>query len=231
MARWRVLIVEDDADIALVHREMVTRMPMFDVCEIAESGEQALARLARVRPDLVLLDLSLPGIDGLAVMRKLRDRSDPVEVIAVTASRGTEVVRAMVHLGVVDYLVKPFSPDRMRQALGFFLRRMSALDADSLEQQGVDALCASGRRAGRFLPKGLVAATLDDVRREIDARAEPASADDVAAATGISRVTARRYLEFLLATQHVDVEVLGNGPGRPRRLYRTCVGVADDVRR
>ena len=225
MTEWRVLIVEDDPHVAVLHERMVAQMPMFTVVGVAESAEQTLGVLPSLRPHLLLLDLTLPGADGLSLARNLRRRADPVEVIAVTATRNAEVVRAMVHLGVVDYLVKPFSPDRMRQALGFFLRRMAAFEQGSLDQAEVDALCASGRRVGRWLPKGLVAEKLEEVRNHIDATPGGASAEQVGEAVGMARVTARRYLEYLLTTQHVVVRLSSDGPGRPRRLYR-AVGAA-----
>ena len=222
MADWRVLVVEDDPHVALVHQRIVDEMSMFEVVGVAETAEQALAMLPAQRPHLMLLDLTLPGVDGLTLARKLRSRAEPVEVIAVTASRSAEVVRAMVHLGVVDYLVKPFSPDRMRQALGFFLRRMAAYGHGSLDQAEVDALCASGRRPGRWLPKGLVAGKLEEVRAYVDAAGAGVSAEQVGEAVGMARVTARRYLEYLLTTQHVVVQLSSDGPGRPRRLYRAA---------
>ena len=227
MGEWRVLIVEDHPHVAVVHQRIVAQMPMFEVVGTAESAEQTLTLLPSLRPHLLLLDLALPGADGLALARNLRGRADPVEVIAVTATRNAEVVRAMVHLGVVDYLVKPFSPDRMRQALGFFLRRMAAFEHGSLDQAEVDALCASGRRVGRWLPKGLVAAKLDEVRRHVDATPGGVSAEQVGEAVGMARVTARRYLEYLLTTQHVVVRLSSAGPGRPRRLYRAADGTGE----
>lgn len=230
MPDWRVLIVEDDRHVAMVHARMVAQMPMFEVVGTAETAEQTLAMLPRHRPHLLLLDLTLPGLDGLSLVRTLRGRSHPVEVIAVTAARNAEVVRAMVHLGVVDYLVKPFSPERMRQALSFFLRRMAAFEPGALDQGRIDALCASGRQPGRWLPKGLVVEKLEEVRRHVDAAAEGLSADQVGRALGMARVTARRYLEYLLTNEHVVLELISNGPGRPRRLYRRAVrprGVRD----
>lgn len=220
MPDWRVLIVEDDPHVALIHQRVVSQMPMFTVVGTAESAEQALGMVTSTRPHLLLLDLSLPGADGLTLARTLRARAEPVEIIAVTAARTADVVRAMVHLGAVDYLVKPFSPDRMRQALGFFLRRMAAMAPEALEQGEVDDLCASGRRTARWLPKGLVAEKLQQVRTYVEQSGTGVSAEEVGTAVGMARVTARRYLEYLLTNGEVALELSSYGPGRPRRLYR-----------
>lgn len=228
MPEWRVLIVEDDPHVARYHERVVAQMPMLEVVGTAESAEETLSLLPSLKPHLLLLDLALPGADGLALARSLRGRANPVEMIVITANRSTEVVRAMVHLGVVDYLVKPFSPERMRQALSFFLRRMVALDGGPMEQSAIDALCASGRRPGRWLPKGLVADKLEAVRAHLASAPRSLSAEEVGAAVGMARVTARRYLEHLLTRQDVVVQLSSDGPGRPRRLYRA---VGTDPRR
>src|ERR671915_235972 len=137
MRNWRVLVVEDDRDVAFVHRALVSRTPCFEVVGVAATGEDALRAVKRLRPDLVLLDLAIPATDGLSVLRELRTSGTSVEVIAVTARRDAETVRSVVHLGVVDYLVKPFTPERLRKALLVFLHRMAALDNGRLDQRAV----------------------------------------------------------------------------------------------
>lgn len=217
MAEWRTLIVEDSPAVAEVHRRLVASTPGFAVVGIAPTAAEARRLAALHRPHLLLLDLGLPDADGLALLRALRGAREPVEVIAVTAARGADVVRDCVHLGVVDYLVKPFAPERLRQALGLFAHRMQALREGELAQAEVDRLCASGRRAARALPRDLAPETLATVREAL--RAGPLSAADVAQATGIARVTARRYLEYLDASGEVETHTRSAGPGRPTKAY------------
>jgi response regulator of citrate/malate metabolism len=128
-------------------------------------------------------------------------------------------VRDCVHLGVVDDLVKPFPPERLRQALGLFAHRMQALRDGELAQVEVDRVCASGRRAARALPRDLAPETLAAVRRTLQTSADPLSATAVAERTGVARVTARRYLEFLAVSGEVMTESLHAGPGRPTKAY------------
>jgi response regulator of citrate/malate metabolism len=218
MPSWRVLIVEDDRDVAFVHRELVSRVASFQVVGVAATGEEVLQAVKRLRPDLILLDLALPGMDGLSVLRELRGVGSSVEVIAVTARRDAETVRSIVHLGTVDYLVKPFTPERLRQALLVFLHRMAALGRVRLDQHAIDE--ASGRVVRRSLPRGLTEQTLDDVRAVLARADHGLSADEAAAATGVARVTARRYLEYLVTTTEATVELVAIGAGRPRRAYR-----------
>src|SRR5262249_29106464 len=151
---------------------------------IARTAADARRLTAQQHPHLILLDLGLPDGDGMALLRALRGAREPVEVIAATAARGADVVRDCVHLGVVDYLVKPFAPERLRQALGLFAHRMQALHEGELAQAEVDRLCASGRRPARALPRDLSEDTLKAVRATLRDAGAPLSAADVATDAG-----------------------------------------------
>lgn len=219
MAEWRALIVEDVPTVAEIHRRLVDSTPGFAVIGVVAKAAEARRIVALHRPHLLLLDLGLPDADGVSLLRALRGAREPVEVIAVTAARGGAAVRDCVHLGVVDYLVKPFPPERLRQALGLFAHRMHALRDGDLAQTEVDRFCASGRRAARSLPRELAPQTLAAVRSALRASAGPLSAAAVAERAGVARVTARRYLEFLAASGEVASESLSAGPGRPTKAY------------
>lgn len=220
MSDWRVLVVEDDPAVARYHDLLVTQTPRFTVVGIAETAEAATSMLERARPDLILLDLALPGRDGLALLRQLRGRRQPVEVITVSANRNVAVVRECAHLGVVDYLVKPFPPDRLRQALRLFTNRVSATSRTSdLEQAQVDMLMASGRVPRRAVPRGLDAERVEEVRGALKVVTEPVTAQDIATRLDISRVTVRRYLEYLAATGEAQTVSLPGSTGRPSKGY------------
>lgn len=215
---WRVLIVEDDPMVASLHSRLVARVPGMQPIGIADTGERALAAALRMSPDLILLDLGLPGMDGLTLLRALRLKGHRGEVIVVTADRTSAVISDTAHFGTLDYLVKPFTPERLRQALSAFLHRMSALRDPALEQEGIDRVWrATGAR--RWLPKGLSEATLADVRSVLAQSPSGISADAVAADVGMARVTVRRYLEYLVATGEAVADAEIAGPGRPRKLY------------
>jgi response regulator of citrate/malate metabolism len=223
---WRVLVVEDDRTVASVHCRLVARMPSFTPVGVAGTAEQAHEMVSNLQPHLILLDLGLPGGSGITLLRRLRVAGAPVEVIAVTAASSTKVVRAALHLGVIDYLVKPFSPERLRQGLGHFLARMSALHPDRLDQTAVDMLREMGPSGARWLPKDLSPDRLQEVQRRLRAAGSPLTAGDVGAATGIARVTARRYLEYLVTIGEAMCESVVAGRGRPRKTYRSTLPVA-----
>ena len=110
------------------------------------NGRAAVSEAARERPDLVVLDLMLPGIDGLEVMRRLREQgSDRIAVILLTA-RGEEADRVIgLRLGADDYVVKPFSPAELIARIDAVLRRVDTSPAVG----GTDRARGSGDRSGR----------------------------------------------------------------------------------
>ncbi|HEY1775449.1 MAG TPA: response regulator [Solirubrobacteraceae bacterium] len=217
--RWNVLIVEDDLHLASIYARALTGMPRLHVAGVVTNGEQALAQAASSRPDLLILDLQLSGMDGVSVLRRLRGAGSAIEVIIVTAFRDADYVRATVHHGALDYIVKPFELERLRRAVGLFLSRMAALRAAELDQEAIDRVSGSFRPPGRWLPKGLTDDLLRRVRAELE-DCELVSSADVAAQTGLARVTVRRYLEYLVSTNQAQVSSEPNGTGRPRKLYR-----------
>ncbi len=125
-----ILIVEDEPSIA----EVVTlylRRAGYEA-QVERDGLAALKRLAQHLPDLVVLDIMLPGADGLSILRWLRDRSD-VPVIFITARRDEVDRIAGLELGADDYVVKPFSPQELVSRVRAVLRRLHR-EADQAEK-------------------------------------------------------------------------------------------------
>lgn len=119
----RVLVVEDDAAIAGLLREYLGREG-YQV-DVAADGESAVEAARSSAPDVILLDLMLPGIDGLEVCRRVRQFSDAY-VLMLTA-RGDEVDRVVgLSVGADDYVVKPFSPRELHARVQAMLRRPRA---------------------------------------------------------------------------------------------------------
>jgi two-component system alkaline phosphatase synthesis response regulator PhoP len=122
-----VLVVEDEAGIARLIRDYLEQAGF--AVQLAADGEQALRLAKAVPPELVVLDLGLPGIDGLDVTRELR-RTSAVPIIVVTA-RGDETDRIVgLEIGADDYVVKPFSPKELVARVRAVLRRVEAKEAE-----------------------------------------------------------------------------------------------------
>ena len=217
----RTLVVDDDFAVAAIHRGFLEAMPGFEVVGEAHRGGEALRAVEALRPDLVLLDIHLPDMSGLEVLARLRARNGPpVDVIAVTAARERETVRQAMSRGVDNYLVKPFTRtaflDRMREYLAqrTEVQRLGQV----LDQADVDQLMHHRPRVA--LPKGLSAVTLRLVTDALKDSEVDLSAQEVGDRAGLSRVSARRYLEHLVTIGMAEVQPRYGMANRPAHGYR-----------
>ncbi|MEH0934844.1 response regulator [Micromonospora psammae] len=219
----RVLIVEDEELIAQAHRVYTERIPGFRVVAVVPTASAAMSVLrSGDQVDLVLLDFNLPDLHGLEVCRAMRAAGSSADVLAVTSARDLSMVRAAVALGVTHYLLKPFTFAAFRDKLERYAayRAQASGGGAVAAQHEVDRMLATLRgTAPGTLPKGLVAPTLDAVLEALRSRPGQ-SASEVAERTGMSRVTARRYLEHLADTGRVVRSPRYGTPGRPEVEYR-----------
>ncbi|CAM2919117.1 response regulator [Streptomyces albus] len=223
---FRVLVVEDDPVAADAHALYVSRVPGFEVAATAHSRAAALRALEEDGPvDLILLDLYLPDGNGLELLRSLRAAGHAEDVFAVTSARDLAVIREGVSLGVVQHVLKPFTfrtlSDRLLRYADF--RTTAEERGEAVSQDEVDRALSVLRAApaSSALPKGLSAPTLGRVTARLRAAAEEGlTASEAATALGVNRITARRYLEHLVATGHADRHQRYGQVGRPEHHYR-----------
>ncbi|MCS0634170.1 response regulator [Streptomyces sp. LP05-1] len=216
----RVLVVEDDPVAADAHALYVGRVPGFRVVGVVHSRSAAARALERTPVDLLLLDLCLPDGHGLGLLRSLRAAGHTADVIAVTSARDLAVVREGVSLGVVQYVLKPFTFATLRDRLVRYAEfRAAAGEASGQEEvdRALGALRAPGPAA---LPKGLSTPTLSAVTGVLRAAPEGLTAAGAGAAVGISRITARRYLEHLVTAGLAARSPQYGQVGRPELQYR-----------
>jgi len=136
MSPTEILIVEDEPSIAEVVSLYLKRAGYQVTC--LNDGKDALKKLEQQMPDLLVLDLMLPGIDGLAITRWVRDRSD-LPIIMLTARRAEGDRIAGLEMGADDYIVKPFSPQELVSRVRAVLRRTQNTSQNSSEQAVVFA--------------------------------------------------------------------------------------------
>ncbi|MCM2387835.1 response regulator [Streptomyces albipurpureus] len=220
----QVLVVEDDQVAADAHALYVGRVPGFTVAGIAHSRAEAVRALERTRVDLLLLDLYLPDGHGLHLVRSLRAAGHCADVIAVTSARDLAIVREGVSLGVVQYVLKPFTFATLRDRLGRYAEFRTTV-GEASSQDEIDAALAPLRPPqGGALPKGLSGPTLDAVTRALRDSAVGMTASEVGAAVGIARITARRYLEHLVRDERAARSPQYGQIGRPELQYRWLRG-------
>jgi response regulator of citrate/malate metabolism len=220
---YRVLVVEDEPVAGEANAAYLTRLGL-EVVAVARTGREATLRLTTDHDiDLVLLDMHLPDGHGLALLRSIRAAGRPIDVIAVTAARDVDVVRQAVAQGVVAYLIKPFTFAAFRDKIEQYRDYRARLEgqSDTVGQTEVDAMLASLRPVlgTQSLPKGLTVSTLELVSRAVRASG-PVSAAEVAQQLATSRVTARRYLEYLTETGLARRSSRHGTSGRPEVEYR-----------
>ncbi|MFF5985560.1 response regulator [Prauserella flavalba] len=221
----RVLVVDDDFMVAKVHSGYVERTPGFSVVGAVHTGADALRAVRDLAPDLVLLDIYLPDLDGLTVLRELR--ADPstvdTDVIVITAARDVDTIRGAMRGGALHYLIKPFSYAALRDQLehvGSLHAKLARLSSrPTAGQQDVDDVFGTRARTTSALPKGLTTQTAELVRQALVDHPDGLSASECAKATELSRPSARRYLEHFVETGRAEVRLRYGGTGRPERQY------------
>lgn len=217
----RTLVVDDDFMTASIHRSYTERVPGFTVVGEAHTGQGALDSVRELGPDLVLLDIYLPDMSGLDVIRRLRQEGSNVDILAVTAAKDVETLRSAMQGGVVQYLVKPFLFDTLRDRLERYAALKDRLKRmHEANQEEVDHLFSLLRAQGQArLPKGISAPTLGRVIAAVRSSSAELSAIEVADQAGVSRGTARRYLEYLATVGSLELSLRYGAAGRPEHLY------------
>ncbi|MDR6982254.1 two-component system CitB family response regulator [Rheinheimera pacifica] len=233
---YSVVIVEDEIEVAQLLAQYLlspdkrrANAPRYQVLGIASDLATARSVLSALNPALILLDVHLPDGNGLTLLSELRARDTKSEIMLLTAAKEVQVLEKAMQLGVCDFLVKPIMLSRLDQALSRFEEKQQHLSAArEVTQSMVDALFLNPADNPKDnttirLPKGVDSLTLQKVRQVFNATPELAyTAQRIGEQLGISRSTARRYLEYLLEIAELMVDQHYGAIGRPERSYRKC---------
>lgn len=222
----RAVIVEDDPMVAQINQQYLRRMGQFEIDGVFSNGQDALEYLRAHPVDLVILDVYMPVLSGNELLRIMAAESIKCAVIVVTAATEVQVVDEALRLGIVDYLIKPFSFQRFQDAIRKYLSQRSLLkSATSVDQAVVDQLLHSEVPSAAAdqgeLRKGLNQKTLAYIHEYLQEHgAEKHTCESISSASGLSKVTVRRYLNYLIETDQVLSSIDYETGGRPRVLYR-----------
>lgn len=222
----RVLVVEDEPVAAEAHATYVGRVEGFRVSGVVHTARDALQHLGSERVDLVLLDMGLPDVPGLDVVRAMRAGGHRADVVAVTSVRDLEMVRAAVSLGVVQYVLKPFVFGTLRDRLLAYREYRAQVGGGEVDTQAqVDTVFSRLRPPNvSTVPTGMTEELLARVSETVREAADPVSAAEVGAVLGVSRVTARRYAEHLVEAGRAARGNRYSGGGRPEVTYAWVAG-------
>ena len=219
----KVLIVEDDPMVAMINEQYVNRSKAFRVVGKCRDGKSALEFLESSDVDLIVLDVYMPRMDGSETLRQIRKNKKSVDIIMVTAANDRASLEEALHLGVVDYLVKPFTYDRFRIALDKYISQTDVLkDFDTLSQKNIDFIIENSHKKREVLyPKGIQEKTLQTILGEIKKDpSEWVTGDELAERISLTGVTVRRYLNYLTEKGVLHSDIDYETGGRPCMRYK-----------
>lgn len=220
---YKVLIVEDDPMVAMINEQYIKRNKNFEVIGKCQDGAAALAFLKENEVDLIVLDVYMPHMNGFETLRQIRSEQITVEAIMVTAANDRDSLEEALHLGIVDYLVKPFTFDRFQMALEKYIAQNNALkDIETLNQTSIDHIIDNTRKKSEDLfPKGIQERTLIIIMEYLNSnKGQWFTGDDIAAKVGLTGVTVRRYMNYLAESGRVVGEMNYETGGRPCMRYK-----------
>ncbi|MCR5613301.1 response regulator [Treponema sp.] len=249
--QYKVLIIEDDPMVAMINEQYVCKNSQFCVAASCRNGQEALDYLESNSVDLIVLDVFMPYMDGIETLKKIREKKIASEVIMVTAANDSTTIEETMHLGVIDYLIKPFAYERFQVALEKFaanrkyFKQNATFDQSSIDNiisksaftpvsanYGIalsdDALLSPAEKSDsavinqKDLPKGIQKKTLCHIQDYLKTNTGWQTVEMLSEKLGISIVTARHYLNYLEQQGIIKADVNYSTGGRPSMLYKIC---------
>ena len=226
---YKALIVEDDPMVAMINEQYVSKNKNFVVARTCRNGQEALDFLMSSEGkdvDLVIMDVFMPYLSGIETLKKIREEQIKCEVIMVTAANDPATLEETMHLGVLDFLIKPFAYERFQVALEKFMANAEAFRAanQTIDQSYVDNLisnnASSHPTSENNLPKGIQQKTLELITDYMKEKKGWVNGDQIAEDVGLSNVTVRHYMSYLMEIKKIHGEINYETGGRPSMLYK-----------
>lgn len=215
-----ILIVEDDPMVQFIHRSYLERLAVFERIFSVETVEEAQEMLQKETIELLLLDIHLKDGNGLELLQTLREQQQAVDVIMITAADETRLISQSLHLGMLDYLIKPFSFERFAQSIQVFQQRRESLKHPRIAQQQIDLLLQGNQKSPWIeLEKRLTEDTLQLIQETIRTIKQPFTVQELAQACALSHVSVRKYVAHLEKTKAIRSENVYTKIGRPYKQY------------
>ena len=227
---YRTVIIEDDPVITQFNRQYVEKDSRFTVVQTFSAAHPALFWLRNNLVDLIILDMYMPQMSGLELLRILRAEGVNADVIMVTSADDAATIESFIRLGVTDYLIKPFGYERFQLALKNFCDHWDTIHQDpnhphkftqnQLDNVLLHLTASSPPPAPGGMPKGLQSQTLTLLQDYLKENPQGHTCDDIASHVGLSVVTVRRYMNYLAEQHLVDSDMDYNTGGRPCIVYK-----------
>lgn len=218
----KAIIVEDDPMVAQINKQYLTEFRDIEVQGLFGNGSDAISFLMENTVDLIILDITMPVLDGLEFAKTIRENRINSDIIVVTAANDIEHLDEMLRYGVIDYLVKPFNRDRFNKAINKFLKKSNLFSRHNvLQQEEIDLIFSAKMSNHKEYEKGIQVATLEKIKNYIEnAKMTSFSCDILAVELNLSKVTIRRYLNYLVEDDYLINTVDYETGGRPSIIYK-----------
>ncbi|MHC5374452.1 response regulator [Enterococcus sp. LJL120] len=223
-----ILILEDDPMVQFIHKSYLEKIDATAEVIVSLNATAAENILAEKEIDLLLLDIHLGQENGLTVLRELRQQNFAGEVILISAATEVHYIKEASHLGILDYLIKPFIFERFQESYLRFLEKQQLLTTDTLPQAKVDALFQAAATKPQVaathesfeLEKGLTEATLGLIFAAMRQFDGAFTILELSEKIGLSHVSVRKYVQFLESQQIVKSETIYRKIGRPYQVFQ-----------
>ncbi|MDU1314713.1 MAG: response regulator [Clostridium septicum] len=225
-----VILVEDDPMVREINYKFLMKIDGFNVIGQVDSIELAKKKIRESDADIILLDVFLPDGRGVDLLRWIRQNNIDLDALLITADNSLNTVNEAFKFGAVDYLVKPFTFKRFKEAFEKYRDRHDKLiEKKTLNQESIDEyILNSGKRntenkhndCDGELAKGLNKNTYNEIWKYISSNITGKfTADELADNVGLARVTVRRYLEYMCKEEKLNLNFEYGKVGRPVHYY------------
>ncbi|MBO0475777.1 response regulator [Vagococcus sp. DIV0080] len=219
----RVLIIEDDPMVQFIHKSYLEKISQTMTIYTSTTLKESRELLEQHEIDLILLDIHLEDGNGLQLLEELRRQKYDMDVILITASKESLLVKESLHLGVLDYLIKPFTFDRFEKRVALYHQKTTQLNQSEMNQEHIDAFLQGQRTLEEpeeeELEKGLTPETLQFVISTIQQLEQPFKIQDITDKTKLSHVSVRKYVAYLEKNGQLLSENIYLKVGRPYKVF------------
>jgi len=224
----QVMIIEDDPMVRDINTKFLQKVEGFQAIKAVSNLTEAKTFMKKQKLDLILLDIYLPKENGIDFLKWLRIEEIKVEVILITADKTVDRIQEAFRFGARDYLIKPFTFERFKEALLKFKDRYYNFEKGTeIEQGELDKYILNNQNGyneengNTDLTKGLNIYTYKTIWEEIEQIGNRyITAEELAENLGIARVTCRKYLEDMNKEGKVEKLIEYGKIGRPQHKYK-----------
>lgn len=219
----QIMIVEDDPMVVEFNKRYIGEIKGYHLAAVSSNVDDAIKVIENQPIDIILLDIFMPGKNGLELLYYLREHKKEMDVIIISAASDMERIQTALRYGVVDYLIKPFEFERLNTTLTAYREKVKLIQSQQVMcQKELDKqfFHKEEKACIEELPKGLTKNTLNQIWEAIGPlREDHFSTEDIVKSVGISRVSVRKYLKFLTDIGILREHIIYGTIGRPVYQY------------